>query len=247
MAEPVGAAAATPPAGLESVRQTLIRSTSNPATLRANSSKAGFNRSGKGGNRAIADTQHQPQPQPRSPSSSAMANRVAKGATISSALTLGGEGRSAVASESSDPTTSRSKLAAGFGNPSSTTQRLVGADRPRMNALSRILDGRRGNARNDDGEGSFALAKIDTAVTGMDDVPRTAGHQGFREGDLECQCVYYRQFPLNHRLLPTEVLTSLGYVNLAQFAIDGRSNLYVYRDKHRHVFYMKLSEVRKGV
>ncbi|CAM9254201.1 unnamed protein product, partial [Sphacelaria rigidula] len=71
------------------------------------------------------------------------------------------------------------------------------------------------------------------------------GASAFAPGELQCDCVYRRRFPMNHRLQPLDALKVLRYVNLDQFAVHGRSNTYVYRDNHRHVFYMKLSEVRR--
>lgn len=66
----------------------------------------------------------------------------------------------------------------------------------------------------------------------------------FREGELACERKYYHQFPLNHRLSPTKVLSSLANTTLDKFAVHGRSNLYVYSDEEHHVFYVALSEVR---
>lgn len=75
--------------------------------------------------------------------------------------------------------------------------------------------------------------------------PRGIG-QEFREGELECDCQYSRRFSLNHRLSANYVLNSLDRVTLDSFRVAGRSELYVYPDKERNVFYMTLSEVRGG-
>lgn len=72
--------------------------------------------------------------------------------------------------------------------------------------------------------------------------PRTLG-QGFREGELECECKYSRRFPMNHRLQIKPVLTQLAGKTLQGCRVQDRTGLYVYPDKHQNVFYMTLSEV----
>ena len=72
---------------------------------------------------------------------------------------------------------------------------------------------------------------------------RTIG-QAFRPGELECECKYSRRFLLYHRLQAKKALGILATSKLEGFRVDGRSGLYVYRDKEGNVFYMTLSEVR---
>ena len=76
--------------------------------------------------------------------------------------------------------------------------------------------------------------------------PRALG-QGFREGELECECKYSRRFPMNHRLQMKLVLTYLAGKTLQGCRVQDRTGLYVYPDKHQNVFYMTLSEVGRAV
>lgn len=75
--------------------------------------------------------------------------------------------------------------------------------------------------------------------------PRTLG-QGFREGELQCECKYSRRFPMNHRLQMKPVLTHLAGKTLQGCRVQDRTGLYVYPDKHQNVFYMTLSEVGRA-
>lgn len=250
MAAAATAAAEAVMAEADQGRQMLTRSISNNPNIQV--MIAGH--VGKGGQSrgTGADSQQQQQP-PRSPSSSAMASRIARGEAISTAIAGGGDGRSTpvAAPETTDSTVGRATVVAVLGNAVGAAQRPPGLDRSKMNTQGRFMDGRRGSMRGDDIEGgrlSLARSSSGTStatVTGVDDLHRYAGRQGFREGDLQCDCVYRRRFPMNHRLQPSEALKTLRYNNLDQFAVHGRINTYVYRDKHRHVFYVKLSEVRE--
>ncbi|CAB1116053.1 unnamed protein product [Ectocarpus sp. CCAP 1310/34] len=72
-------------------------------------------------------------------------------------------------------------------------------------------------------------------------LPQRELGQAFREGELRCECKYFRRFPLYHRLQAQMVLVTLATTALNGFRVHGRSDLYVCPDKLGN-FYMTLSE-----
>lgn len=120
-----------------------------------------------------------------------------------------------------------------------------GLNRSPHSVVLGMVDGRGGNGNfadgvvAGDGERNFEAA---VAVEQGLLPPRAIG-QEFREGELECECKYSRQFALNHRLQAKKVLKTLAGSTLERFRVHERSGLYVYPDRDRNVFYMTLSEV----
>ncbi|OQR99642.1 hypothetical protein THRCLA_06434 [Thraustotheca clavata] len=63
----------------------------------------------------------------------------------------------------------------------------------------------------------------------------------FWPGQFECECKFKKLFKLHERLAAQVTLNGICNAALEQFQVHNRLNMFVYKDKRGHVFYMQLS------